>query len=152
VSDLNRTSRLQSSGSPVSRAVARADAIPPIVVASREQLASLAVRGPAVPIVLDLQDLDPVRAQELSARLTRLRSECGCAAGAKAMWAAALVALAALAATYGWSTALIVRLPLVLVAAAIGAVSGKVAGIALSRRAYSTEVRHLLAAESSGEV
>jgi hypothetical protein len=152
VSDMNRTSGQQSSDPLMSRAVARADAMPPIVVGSREQLAGLAVRGPAVPIVLDLQDLDPARAQELGARLTRLRSECGCAAGAKSMWAAALVALAALAAAYGWSTALLVRLPLVLVAAAIGAVSGKVAGIALARRAYSREVRHLLAAESSGEV
>jgi hypothetical protein len=137
------------------RAVIRVDAIPPIVVRSHDHLARLAAAGgggPAAPIVLEVPNLEPARAHELGERLTRLRSECGCAAGAKAMWGATLVVFVALVLGYGWSTGLLVRLPLVVVAAVVGAIGGKAVGIALARRAYSRELTRLLAVAPTEEV
>jgi hypothetical protein len=97
------------------------------------------------PIVFDVPG---ARASSVPAaeQLNAYRTDCGCAAGARAMVAAFALVLALLTVRYGTSPwDMLARLPVAFLAAFVGAGAGKLTGIALARRRAHREVARILA-------
>jgi hypothetical protein len=120
----------------------------PFVIGDLQQLAEFS-NSPAFvskgPLVLKIAAMSESEAFAAAERLNKNRAECGCSLGARAMTAAFAIAIGVLLLRYGpLSPGVLVRLPLAVVTAAVFALLGKAAGIALGRRRARREVTRIL--------
>ncbi len=97
------------------------------------------------PIELHLDAVSEPDAARAAERLTELGADCGCAWGARAMFAGLGVSVIAIAAVDDVrSTDFLFHLPLALAAAVLCAAAGKAVGLHTASRRYRREVECLL--------
>jgi hypothetical protein len=99
-------------------------------------------RGVNPHFVIKARAVSSAEAQRVAERLTRLKTECGCSAGAGSMMVGFALAAAWLAMRDGAPSVLFaVHLPIALAAAICCAIGGKVAAVGWARRRFRREVR-----------
>jgi hypothetical protein len=97
------------------------------------------------PIVLELAGIGDAEAAATSVRLGELGNECGCAWGARAMFAGFGVAIAAVVLRDDVrSASFLFHLPLVLAAGVLCALAGKGLGVMAANGRYRDEIEALL--------